>query len=163
MRRKQQAGAFTLEPLAYRCDLFWCRLLFGKKVVESEHQERVGISQNPFVNRQFVTRLVDALEHGDRVASCFTGNLLEPERGAVKKFQRAGDPLKELRSTPLRRLVRRPQHSADFGHRREAIFHRGGIALGFPRVTPRPVDAQAALAGRVFAGDVVLVVRACRC
>ena len=163
MRRKQQAGAFALEPLAYRCDLFWCRLLFGKKVVESEHQERVGVSQNPFVNRQFVTRLVDALEHGNRVASCFTGNLLEAERGAVKKFQRAGDPLKELRSTPLRRLVRRPQHSADFGHRREAIFHRGGIALGFPRVTPRPVDAQAALARRVFAGDVVLVVRACRC
>src|SRR4249919_1191099 len=30
MRRKQQAGAFALEPLAYRCDLFWRRLLFGK-------------------------------------------------------------------------------------------------------------------------------------
>ncbi len=110
VRREQQAGAFALEPLANRCDFLRRGLLLGKKMVEPEHHERVGVSQNPFVNRQLVARLVDALEHGDRVAGCFAGNLLEAERGAVKKLQRAGDPLKELRSTPLRRLVGRPQH-----------------------------------------------------
>ena len=130
-------------------------------MVESEHQERVGVRQNPFVNRQFVARLVDALEHCDRVAGGFAGNLLEAECGAVKKLQRAGDPLEELRSAPFRRLVGWPQHIADFGHRREAVLHRPGVALGFPRVTPCPVDAQAAFARRVFAGDVGLVVGAC--
>src|SRR4029077_5273266 len=43
----------------------------------------------------------------------------------------------------------------------EAVFHRCGVALGFPRVTPRPIDAQAAFAWRVFAGDMVLVIRPC--
>ncbi len=60
--------------------------------------------------------------------------------------------------TPLRRLVVGPQHGAYFSHRGEAIFHRCGVALRFPRVTPRPVDAQATLARRVSAGDVVLVI-----
>src|SRR5437588_615404 len=60
-----------------------------------------------------------------------------------------------------RRDLLRAFDRADFGHCREAIFHGGGIALGFPRVTPRPVDAQAALARRVSARDVVLVVGAC--
>ena len=162
VRREQETGAFALEPLANGCDFLRCGLLLGKKMVESEHQERVGVRQNPFVNRQSVARLVDALEHCDRVAGGFAGNLLEAECGAVKKLQRAGDPLKELRRALLRRLVGWPQHIADFGHRREAVLHRRGVALGFPWVTPCPVDAQAAFARRVFAGDVVLVVGARR-
>ena len=161
MRREQQAGAFALEPLADGGDFLRRGFLLGKKVVQPEHQERIGVGQNPFVNRQLVARLVDALEHGDRVAGGFAGNLLEAERGAVEKLQRAGDSLEELRGAPLRRLVGRPQHGADFGHRGEAVFHRRGIALGFPRIAPRPVDAQAAFARRVFARDVVLVVGAC--
>src|SRR6266436_2269479 len=43
MRREQQAGAFALEPLADCCDFLRCGLLLGKKVVESEYQERVGV------------------------------------------------------------------------------------------------------------------------
>jgi hypothetical protein len=99
VRREQEAGALTFEPVANRCDFFRCGLLFGKKMVESEHQERVGVRQNPFVNRQFVARLVDALEHCDRVAGSFAGNLLEAECRAVKKLQRAGDPLENRFST----------------------------------------------------------------
>ena len=66
VRREQQAGAFALEPLADGRDFLRRSLLLGKKMVEPEHQERVGVSQNPFVNRQLVAGLVDALEHRDR-------------------------------------------------------------------------------------------------
>ena len=95
------------------------------------------------------------------MAGDFTGDFLEAQRRAMEKLQRTGDALQELRRAPLRRLVARPQNVADLGHRREAVFHRGGIALRFPRITPGPVDAQAALAACIFARDVVLVVGAC--
>ena len=97
MRREQQAGAFALEPLANGGDFLRRGFLFGKKVVQPEHHERVGVGQNPFVNRQLVARLVDALEHGDRMAGGLAGNLLEAERGAVEQLQRTGDPLQEFR------------------------------------------------------------------
>ena len=93
VRREQQAGAFALEPLADGRDFLWRGFLLGKKVVESEHHERVGICQDPFVNRQLVARLVNALENGDRMAGGFAGNLLEAERGAVEKLQRTRNPL----------------------------------------------------------------------
>ena len=161
VRREQQAGAFTLEPFPDGRDLLRCGVLLGKKVVQSEHHERVTVGQNPLVDRQFVARLVDALEDRDRVAGGFAGNLLKAQRRAMEEFQRAGDPLKELRRTPLRRLVGRPQHGADLGHRREAVLHCRRIALGFPRVAPRPVDAQSSFARRIFTRDVVLVVGSC--
>ena len=129
---------------------------------KSEHQERIAVRQNPLVNRQFVPRLVYALEYSDWMACGFAGNLLEAKRGAVKQLKRTGDTLEELRCAPLRRLVVRPQHVADLGHRGEAVLHFCGIALGFPRIAPRPVDAQAAFACRVFSRDVILVVSACR-
>src|SRR5262249_36303983 len=62
---------------------------------------------------------------------------------------------------PLGLLVRRPDDIAYFGHGRETVFHRGGIALRLEGIAPRPVDAQAALAGCVFAGDMVLVISTC--
>ena len=96
------------------------------------------------------------------MAGGLAGDLLEAERGAVEQLQRAGDPLEEVCGAPFRRLVGRPRHPADFGHRRETVVHLRQIAVGFPRVAPRPVDAHAAFARRVFAGDVVLVVGAWR-
>ena len=62
VRREQQAGAFALEPLADGRDFLWRGFLLGKEVVESKHHERVGICEDPFVNRQLEARLVDALE-----------------------------------------------------------------------------------------------------
>ena len=75
VRREQQAGAFALEPLADRGDFLRRGFLLGKKVVQAEHHQRVGVGQNPFVNRQLVAGLVDALEHGDRMAGGFAGDL----------------------------------------------------------------------------------------
>jgi len=43
MRREQQTGAFALEPLLNGGDFLWCGFLFGKKVVQSENQEGIGV------------------------------------------------------------------------------------------------------------------------
>src|SRR6266850_4296967 len=88
----------------------------------------------------------------------FLGNFLKAQRRAVEKLERAGDALQKLRRTPLRRLVIWPEHIPHFGHRRETIVHRGGVTLRFPRITPRPVNAEATFARRVFAGHMTLVV-----
>ena len=83
----------------------------------------------------------------------------------MEEFKRTGNTLEKLRCAPFGLLIVRPQHCADFGHRGEAVFHRCRVALRFPWITPRPVDADAAFARRVFAGDVVLIVgaRVCLC
>ena len=43
-------------------------LLLGDEMVEPEHQQGVGVGQDPLVDRQPEAGLVDALEHGDRDA-----------------------------------------------------------------------------------------------
>src|SRR5947209_17332532 len=61
----------------------------------------------------------------------------------------------------LRRLVAGPRHTANFGHRGEAVVQCGRVALGFPRVAPRRVDADPPLAV-VISRKVALVVGAWR-
>ena len=46
-------------------------------MVETEHHQRVGIGEDPLVDRQPVAGLVDALEDGDRVTRRFAGKFLE--------------------------------------------------------------------------------------
>ena len=162
MRGQQQAGAFSLQPFPDGADLLRCGFLFRQDVVQPEDHQGVGVGEDPLVDRQLVAGLVDALEDGDRVAGGFAGQFLESQRRAVEQFQGAGDALQEVRLVVFRCLVARPQGVADFGHGGEAVVHRGGIALGFPRVAPGPVDADAPLARGVLARDVALVVGACR-
>src|SRR5277367_1471538 len=139
-------------------DFFRRGFLPAKDMVEAEHEERVGVCKKPLVYRQFETRLVNALKHGDGMAADLAGDCLKVQRRAVEEFQRSCDALKILCRAPLWGLVERPEHIADFGHSREAVFKRGGIALRFPGITPRPVDADAPPARTVFPGDMVLVV-----
>jgi hypothetical protein len=134
MRCQYQACALALQPFPDRTDLLWCGFLFRQDVVKPEHQQGVGVGKDPFVNRKFVARLVDALEDGDRVAGGFASQVLEGQRRAVEKFQGAGDALEEVRLVVFRCLVAR-----------------------LPRVAPGPVDVDAPAAG-VGAGDVALVV-----
>ena len=162
VRRQQQASALALQPFADRRDLLGSRLLLGENMVESENHQRVGVGEDALVDRLFEPGLIDALEHGDGMASRLARDLLKAERGAVEQFQRSGDALEELRRAPFRRLVRWPQNVPDLRHGGEAVLHRRGVSLGFPGVTPCPVDADAALAGRVFSVNVVLVVSAGR-
>ena len=121
-------------------------------MVEPEHHQRVGVGQNPLVDRKFVAGLVDALEDGDGVPGGLSRELLEGEGGPVEQLQRAGDALQEVRRVVLRCLVAGPQHVADFGHGGETVLHCGRITLGLPGIAPRPVDADAPPAG-VRPGD----------
>src|SRR5262249_118590 len=80
------------------------------------------------------------------------------QRRAMKQFECARDALEKLSCTPFRLFIIRPNHSAHLGHSRKAILHFHEIALRFPWVAPTPIDAQAPLAWRVLARDVVLLV-----
>ena len=128
-------------------------------MVEAEHHERVGVGQHPFVDRELVAGLVDALEDRHWVPSGLLGQLLERQGGAVEEFQGARDALQEVRRVILRRLVGGPQDIAHLGHGGEAVLHRGRITLRFPGVAPRPVDADAPPSG-VFTRGVALVIGA---
>ena len=79
MRREQQARSLTLEPLADGA-ISSGKLPVLKEVVQAEHHDRIGIRQDPFVDRQLVAYLIDALEHRDRMAGDFASDLLEAER-----------------------------------------------------------------------------------
>src|ERR1700733_7321441 len=92
------------------------------------------------------------------MARRFTGDLLETERRAMKQLERSRDALKELRGAPFLRLIGWPSDTANFSHRRKPIVHLRKVALGFPRVAPRPVDAHAPFARRIFARKVILIV-----
>ena len=77
----------------------------------------------------------------------------------MKQLKRSRDALKELRGAPFRRLVGRPEDVPNLGHGGEAILHRRWVTLRLPRIAPRPVDADTSLARRVFARNVILIVR----
>ena len=62
-------------------------------MVEPEHHQRVGVGQDPFVDRQLVAGLVDALVDRDRVPGGLSGELLKCQGRAVKQLQRACDAL----------------------------------------------------------------------
>ena len=93
MGGQKEARVFALKPAANGFDFFRRRLLLGSKVVKAEHHESVSVGQYPFVDRQSITRLIDALEDRDGMAGDILGNLLEAERRPVKQFQRASDSL----------------------------------------------------------------------
>ena len=157
--RQKQTGALSFEPLGDRRDLFGGGFLFAEQMVETEHHERVGVGQHPFVDRELVTGLVDALEDRHWVPGGLLGQFLERQGGAVEEFQGARDALQEVRRVILRCLVARPQDVAHLGHGGEPVLHGGRITLCFPGIAPRPVDADAPPAG-VRAGGVALVVGA---
>src|SRR5271166_2064313 len=165
MRGQEEACVFASKPIADGFDFFWSGRLLGNEVVESKHHQSVSVGQYPLVDRQPVARLIDALEHGDRMAGDVFGNLLEAESRTVKQLERARDSLEKLRRAPFRLLVGRPGDAANLRHRRKPVVHLRKVALGLPRVAPGPIDADAPLARRVFAGDMVLVVgaRSARC
>ena len=71
-----------------------------------------------------------------------THDLLESEGGAVEQLQGAGDPLEEVHLVPLGPLEARPGDPANLGHGRETIVQLGRVPVRFPRIAPRPVDAE---------------------
>ena len=114
----------------------------------------------PRVDRKLLPRLVDALVHGDRMSRQLANQLLETKQRQMEQFERAGDALQEHLRGVLGRLIRGPGHAAHFGDGREAIVHLGDVAIRFPRVAPRPVDAETAASRRVRTRNFDLVVGA---
>ncbi len=84
MRGQQQAGAFALQPCLDGGDLVGRRVVLSEYVIEPEHHQGVGVGQYPLVDRQSITRLVDALKDRDRVTGYLPGELLEVQRRAVE-------------------------------------------------------------------------------
>ncbi len=65
---------------ANRFDFLGGRFLFGDQMVETEHHQGVGIVENAGVDRQFLTRLIDALVHRHGLPGQLADQLLEPKQ-----------------------------------------------------------------------------------
>ena len=90
--------------------------LLASDVVKAEHEERVGIRENPLIDQLFETCLVNALEHGNGMTGDLARQLLEGEGGAVEELQGARDALEEVHCVPFRSLISRPCDPPDLGH-----------------------------------------------
>ena len=66
-------------------------------MIKAEHQHRVGVGENPFVDQLLVTCLVDTLKHRDRMSGNLANDMLEIECGTMKQFERPCDTLQEIR------------------------------------------------------------------
>ena len=77
VRSEQQAGPIAFEPFANCVDLARLRFLFRNEVIQAKHHQCVCVGQHPFVNRQLVPRLIDALEHRDRMPRRLSHDRLE--------------------------------------------------------------------------------------
>src|SRR5262249_4454557 len=95
------------------------------------------------------------------MAGRFARDLLKTQGRSVKEFQSAGDALQKVRMAPLGLFISRPEHVAHLRHGREAVLHLRRIALGLPRITPRPINAQTTFARRVLTRNMILIVGAC--
>ena len=146
--------------VAHRFDFLGGRFLLGDQMIEAEHHQRVGIVENAGVDRKLLTRLIDALVHGDWMSRLLADQLLETKQRQMEQFERAGDALQEHLRGVLRGLIRGPGHATHFGDGGEAIVHLGDVAIRFPRVAPRPVDAETASSRRVRTRNFDLVVGA---
>ena len=80
VRTENQAGAFAREPRADRLDFLGGRFLLGDQMIETEHHQRVGVVENAGVDRQLLTRLIDALVHRHRLPGQLADQLLEPKQ-----------------------------------------------------------------------------------
>ena len=80
MGADQETGSLALEPLAEGRDLFRRSLLLSQQVVEPEDHQRVGIRQDPLVDRLPIAGLVDPLEDGDGLVGGLAHQLLKAQR-----------------------------------------------------------------------------------
>ena len=105
VRTENQARAFPLEPLADGVDFLRRGLLLGDQVIEAEHHQRVRVLEDARVDRQLLSRLVDALVDGHGMSGQLSHQLLETKQRQMEQFEGAGDPLQEHLSRVLGRLV----------------------------------------------------------
>src|SRR5262245_24731617 len=128
-------------------------------MIQAVHQQRVCICQHALVQRKFEARMVNTLEQRHGVSRGFADKLLERRKSPEEQFQGAGNPLLELHGVrPLWLFIRRPGDTPNLRHGRESIVQLTWISARLGGITPRDIDADSALAGRVLSRYVVLVV-----
>ena len=92
---QDQAGSFAAEKPLDRLDFLRSGLLLRDQVVETEHQQRVRVREDPLVERQPVPALVHPLEHRHGVSGRLADEFLERHERLKEQLQRSGDPLLE--------------------------------------------------------------------
>jgi hypothetical protein len=92
VRREQQAGAFALSHSRMAATSSGAASCSERRW-SSPNTMSVSVSARILSSIGSETRLVNALENGDRMAGDLASNLLEAERGTVEKLQRTRNPL----------------------------------------------------------------------
>ena len=95
VRPENDARSLASEERAQRLDLLGRGLLFGDHMVEPEDHQRVGVGEDPLVDRQFLSGLIDALVDGHGLARYLADDALKAQQRKVKQLQRSLDALKE--------------------------------------------------------------------
>ena len=86
VRSEDQARPFASEKCAKRLNLFGSRLLIGNQVVESVDHQRIGVREDPLVNRQLLPRLIHSLVDGHGLARYFANSALKVHQRKVEQF-----------------------------------------------------------------------------
>src|SRR5687767_4259151 len=95
MRSNDQAGAFAGKKFLYRFDLLWSSFLLRHHMIQTEHQQRVGVIKNSLVERQPLPCLVYPLIIDRGMPCSLAHQILESHYRQVEEFQRASDALKK--------------------------------------------------------------------
>ena len=67
-------------------------MLLGDEMIQAKDHERIRVVQDPLVDGQFESSLIDALKYSDLLASDFTNYVLKGEGGTMKQFKGSGNP-----------------------------------------------------------------------
>ena len=122
VRSEHETRALASQPVADGLDFIGRGFLFGEQVIESKDEQRIGVRKHAFVERQSVSRLIDALKDGYDMSRDLAHERLERHPRAKEQLQRAGDPLlKHRRIRPFRCLPEWPFDAPHLRHRREPI------------------------------------------
>ena len=129
VRSKDETGSFATQKMPQRLDLFRRGLLFGDHVIQAEDHECVGVGEDPLVQRQSLTGLIDPLKDRDRRTGDSPDHLLESHDGEMEQLQCSSDALQKHLLRKLHRFISRPRYPANLSHRREAIVQLGPSRL----------------------------------
>src|SRR5207248_11361379 len=102
-------------------------------MVKAKYHQGVRVCENRFINRHLKSRLIYALQHGDRMVTDFSDQLLEVERGNLEQLERAGDSVEEVGYTPLGCLLLRPRYEPALGHVFKAVVLSSATTVAFAR------------------------------
>src|SRR6266436_2186577 len=95
VRSNGQASPLALEKLLNSLYFIIVRFLIGAQAVQPPHHQRISIRENPFVQGQFISSLVNPLVHRNSMARSLSYKLLEGQPRPEKQFERSGDALLE--------------------------------------------------------------------